>query len=155
MSISVDDRFYEALRKDFNSTDLRLQSPALLARNVDAYEANKLRLGIAHQKERMVRRMTERSGDYDEMEKLRGTKGDYGVDAREFALSDDIATMYFQFYGENFEGGEIVDNSEDGYTCPFCHIKYGMTLKLLPDHCLRCGHITPLGRLKKDGAFRR
>lgn len=150
-----DEEFEELLRHDFDETDLRIQSARMLQDWADAEAANRLRQDIYNQKRRSVERMISRSGTGDLMEKLRATKGDYRMDAREFALSDNVAEMYFNFYGENFEGGEVMDNSDDGYTCPWCHLKYGMSLKAMPDNCYRCRAITPLGRLKKDGAFNR
>lgn len=149
------EEFREQLRKDIDYTDMRILSPDSLSRMADPETINKFRKDIYKQQSDGVRRMTERSGTADEMEKYRATKGDYGICAREFALQDNIALMYFEYYGENFEGGEIMDNPNDPWECPGCHLRYGMSLKLLPDRCQRCGWLTPLGRMKKDDVFRR
>lgn len=151
----MEEEFEELLRHDFSDEDMLIQSARMLQDWSDPERANKVRQDVYNQKRRSIERMTRRSGTADLMEKLRATKGDYSVDAREFALSDNIAEMYFNFYGENFEGGEVMDNSDEPYVCPWCKLKYGMSLKNMPDNCLRCRALTPLGRLKKDGAFNR
>lgn len=149
------EQFREELYHDFDKHDLRIMPAAMLERWVDPQVANKFRLDIYKQQRKGIQKMTATTGSADEMEKYRATKGDYSMDAREFALEDNVAVMYFNYYGENFEGGEIIDNSDDGWTCPGCHIKYGMSLKMMPDRCIRCGWLSPLGRMKKDGVFNR
>ena len=149
------EEFREQLRKDISEDDMRLLTPDALSRMADPDRVNRYRESLFHTQSRQIAAATRKTGDYDDMEKYRATKGDYSVDEREFALEDNIAMIYFHFYGENFEGGEIMDNPNDGWTCPGCHLKYGMSLKGLPDRCLRCGWLSPLGRLKKDDAFRR
>lgn len=149
------EEFREQLRKSIDKDDMRLMSQDSLSRVADPEAVNRYRLEIYKQQSDGIRRMTSRSGTDAEMEKYRATKGDYKMDAREFALSDNVAEMYFQFYGENFEGGEIIDNVEDGWTCPGCKLTYKMSLKTLPDRCQRCGWLSPLGRMRKDGVFRR
>lgn len=149
------EEFREQLRKDISYDDMRLLSTDSLSRMADVDTVNKFREDIYKQQSQQIAKMTRRSGDYDDMEKCRATKGDYKMDEREFALEDNVAWIYFNFYGENFEGGEIMDNPEDGWTCPGCKLKYLMSLKGLPDRCMRCGWLSPLGRLKKDDAFRR
>lgn len=155
MTTRMEEEFEELLRHDFSDDDMRIQSARMLQDWSDPERANKVRQDIYNQKRRSIERMTIRSGTADLMEKLRATKGDYRADAREFALSDNIAEMYFNFFGENFEGGDVMDNSDEPYTCPWCKLKYGMSLKNMPDNCLRCGSLTPLGRLRKEGAFNR
>ena len=155
MTSRASEEFRERMHHAFTPYELRIMPASLLERWVDPEVANRLRLDIYRQQKRGIERMTVRSGQDAEMEKYRATKGDYDMCAREFALSDNLAEMYFSFYGENFEGGEIVDNPDDGWTCPICKLKYGMSLKTLPDRCLRCRQLTPLGRMKKDGAFNR
>lgn len=155
MTTRLEEEFEELLRHDFSDEDMRIQSTRMLQDWSDPERANRVRQDIYDQKRRSIERMTSRSGTADLMEKLRATKGDYAMDAREFALSDNVAEMYFNFYGENFEGGEVMDNSDEPYVCPWCKLKYGMSLKNMPDNCLRCRALTPLGRLKKDGAFNR
>lgn len=149
------EEFREQLRKDTSDDDMRILSPDLLSRVADPDKVNRFRWREYHDQSRRIGDLTRRTGDYDDMEKFRATKGDYKIDEREFALEDNIAMIYFAFYGENFEGGEIMDNPNDGWVCPGCKLKYVMSLKGLPDRCQRCGWLTPLGRLKKDDAFRR
>lgn len=149
------EEFREQLRKDISYDDMRILSTDSLARMADPDTVNRFREDIYKQRRDQTARLTRKTGDYDDMEKLRATKGDYKMDEREFALEDNVAWIYFNFYGENFEGGEIMDNPDDGWTCPGCKLKYAMSLKGLPDRCNRCGWLSPLGRLKKDDAFRR
>lgn len=152
------DEFHELLRKDVSYDDMRIFDARSLARIADAEAVNKLRMSIYKQQSQAVYNMTLKSGTQDDMEKCkdRGKRVcGAGPDERDFAIEDNIAAMYFNHYGENFEGGPIVDNPEDGWTCPGCHVKYWMSLKGLPDRCERCGWLSPLGRMKKDGVFRR
>ena len=149
------EEFREQLRKDISEDDLRILSPDSLSRMADPDRVNRFRQQEYHQQSRQIADMTRRTGDYDDMEKCRATKGDYRIDEREFALEDNSAMLYCKFYVANCEGGEIMDNPNDGWVCPGCKLKYAMSLKGLPDRCMRCGWLSPLGRLKKDDAFRR
>lgn len=149
------EQFREDLRKSITFDDMRLMNVNSLSRCADEDAVNKMRLSLYGQQSKKIAKMTQRSEDYYEMEKARATKGDYKMDVREFALEDDVAVMYFNWFGHNFEGGEIVDDAGKPWECPGCHLKYGMSLKALPDHCMRCGWTTPLGELKADGAFDR
>lgn len=156
MVTRIQENFKEALRKEAgNFTNIRLLDAPLLARVADADAVNKSRLGYFRDREKLIRRFSYKSGDYEDMEEARCTKETYGTDARDFALEDNVAMIYFNCYGENFEGGEIIDDPDQGWTCPGCKMKYVMTLKGLPDTCKRCGWLSPLGRLKKDGFLRR
>lgn len=156
MASRQNEAFREDLRKSMSTfTDMRLLNPQTLARHVDAEAVNKCRMKIYHDQKRMINKMTSRSGDDDDMEKARSTKGDYSMDMREFALSDNVAQIYFDFYGHGFNGSPIVDNPDDGWTCPRCGLKYKMSLKALPEYCKKCATITPLGELMRDDAFRK
>ena len=89
------------------------------------------------------------------MERARDTQNGYDVDARSFALEDSIEKIYFDYYGEGFDGGPVMDTPYKGnYTCP-CGLKMLMGAKMLPDECPKCHRLTPMGRLKKDGVIRR
>lgn len=149
--------FRESLGKEILRTpaDMRLMNPYTLARHVDAEAVNKCRVRTFHDQSKSIAHMTNRTGDDDDMERARSTKGDYKMDAREFALNDNFALMYFNFYGHGFNNSPIVDNPEDGWTCPKCGLKYKMSLKMLPEYCNKCDHITPMGEMIRDKAFRR
>ena len=146
--------FRENLRKSFDWNDARILDTHILARNMDADIANRYRLDLYKSQSDAVKRLT-RGDDYADMEKMRGKVGNYVVDAREYALEEDLAVKYFNFYGCNYEGGEIVDDQNKGWECPGCHVKYMTIWKCLPDRCQRCGWLTPIGEMKRDGAFRR
>lgn len=149
-----EDNFYTEMRRSLTDDDIRLMSPDSLARIMDPEEVNRRRMDFHRQEARSIRRLVSKTEDGEDMERYRATKGDYSMDAREFALDDNVAVIYFNYYGENFEGGEIMDNVNEGYTCPGCKLKFAMSLKTMPDRCPRCGWQTPLGRMKKDGVFR-
>ena len=146
--------FREALRKSFEPTDARLLDTHILARNMDAEIANRYRMGFYKSQSEQIRRLT-RGEDYADMEKLRGRSGDYAPSPVEYGLDEDLAVRYFEFYGQNYEGGEIVDDQNKGWECPGCHVRYMTIWKCLPDRCQRCGWLTPIGEMKRDGAFRR
>lgn len=150
------EQFREDLRKSMvNFNDMRLLSNRTLGRHVDADVVNKCRLSLYGQQTRMVNKMVNRSGEEEDMERCRSTKGDYRLDAREWALGDNVAAIYFNYYGHGFYGDPIVDNPQDGWTCPKCHLKYSMSLKTLPEYCKRCDHITPIGEMVRDKVMRR
>ena len=149
------EEFREQLRKSIDFTDMRLMSTAALARNVDAEAVNKCRLSLYGKQSEMIRRMTTRSEDYEQMERARASKGDYSLDAREFALEDNVAQIYFNYYGHNFYGGRVVDSPDKGWTCPHCGLKHMMSLKTLPPYCDRCHYISPIGEMIRDGVMRR
>ena len=151
----INEDIHERFLKSIDWNDYRIMSPQFLARNADEDAVNKCRVSLYGQQSRGIRKVIERTDDYYDMEKARDTANAGTVDARTIGLDEDIALMYFHFYGHNFEGGPIVDNALDGWTCPYCHLKYKMDLKTLPLECKRCGALTPLGELKRDGAFRR
>lgn len=147
--------FRERLRKSITYDDMRLMSEDSLARTCDPEAVNRFREDIYHQQSRGVAKMTTSTGDADDMEKLRGKTGRYSQDVVGMALEDNVAVIYFNIYGENFEGGPIMDDPEKGWTCPGCKLKYKTSLKALPDRCMRCGWQSPMGRLRKDGYLRR
>lgn len=144
----------EALRDDLYHNARVMHTP-MLARLVDHEVINKCRLSLYGQQSAAIKRFTKKTGDAEDMEALRNRYNDYKIRPSSFELEDNICVIYFNAYGESFEGTDIIDKPEDGYTCGGCHIKMQMSLKLLPDVCPRCGRITPLGRLKKDGILRR
>lgn len=148
----------QALEKDFRRnlfTNARLMNANTLGRFVDADEINKCRLSLYGQQSDKIKRFTQRSGDYDDMVKARDMINGYDVNPAFFELEDNICTIYFNAYGENFYGGEVIDRADDGYRCLGCGVHMQVSLKTLPNECPRCKHITPLGRLKKDGILRR
>lgn len=151
------EHFREGLYHSWSADELRIMPPWMIERFTDDPDkVNNIRMDIYRQQRQGIDRMVTRSGSQDMVEKSRAKDGRYNSgDPSDLALSDNIAEIYFNFYGENFEGGTVVDNFTDGYTCPWCKIHYQMSLKLMPEHCLRCGALTPLGRLRKDGAFNR
>jgi hypothetical protein len=150
------DEFRQNLYREMNNfVDMRTLSAKTLVRHVDAEAVNKCRVRTFHDQSRSIEHLTSRSEDGADMEKARATKGDYRMDPREFALSDNLALMYFNFYGHGFNNSPVVDNPDDGWTCPKCGLKYKMSLKLLPEYCRKCDTITPLGEMIRDKAFRR
>lgn len=147
------ENFNEALRKSIGYDEMRLMSTDSLARLVDAEVVNKCRLSLYGQQSAAIKRLTHKTEDYYDMEKARASKGDYRLDAREFALEDDLAVIYFNHYGHGFYGGEIVDDASQGWKCPKCGLKYKMSLKAMPYECSWCKHITPIGELARDGVL--
>lgn len=157
MSTRSQDQFRDELRKSITFDDMRLMDTRSLARVADADAVAKCRVRMFRNQSRAIERYVNRSGDDDIMQKARDSwrAAGAGVDCRDIALSDNLALIYFETYGENFEGGEIPDDQNKGWECPCCHVKYQMNLSTLPDECRRCGWETPLGRLRRDGVLRR
>lgn len=158
MATRQQEAFRQALSKDFRKhlfTDARVMHTPALARVVDAEDINKCRLSLYGQQSDKVKRFTHKTGDYDDMEDARAKINGYPVSPAFFELEDNLCVLYFNAYGENFYGGEIIDRPEDGYKCLGCGVHMMMNLKTLPDECPRCKHITPIGRMKKDGIMHR
>lgn len=158
MVTAIQEHARQALYKDIKKdlfTNARVMHTHQIGRVIDHDVLTKCRLSLYGQQSDAIKRMTHKTGDYDDMEKVRSTYDDYHINPASFELEDNLCVIYFNTYGESFEGTDIIDRPEDGYTCGGCHIKMQMSLKLLPDYCPRCGRITPLGRLKKDKVLRR
>ena len=147
------EQFREDLRKSVGYDEMRLMDTRWLARNVDADAVNKCRIRTFGEQSRAVARMAARTGDADDMQKARETMDNGTIDARAFALEENLALTYFEHYGQNYEGGEIVDDP-NYWVCPGCHLKHQMSWKALPDNCPRCGWLSPLGEMKRDGVLR-
>lgn len=147
----------EDVRRTFKEdlfTDSRLLDNNLICRNVDEDAVNKCRLSIYGKTRDMVKRQTIQSGDYDLMEKNRATKGDYKLDAREFALEDSVEKIYFDYYGHGYNDSPVIDRPGAPYVCP-CGLKMMMNAKTFPEECPKCHRLTPMGELIRDGVMRR
>lgn len=156
MTSRVTQAFEEDLRRQINRdlfTDARLMSDAALMRNVDEDALNRCRLKTFGQMRSLNKRMVERNGDDEDVEKARGRTGEYDP-VLNVPIYDDIERIYFETYGEGFNGKPVVDRPGASYTCP-CGIKMMMPASSLPDRCPRCKRLTPLGRLIEDGVLRR
>jgi len=153
------EQFREDLRKSIMGTlmqDERVMSDAYLGRVVDASAIEKCRLSRYGQQSGLVRHMTNRTEDANDMQKARD-RGDRptgkGYDARDFDLDDNVALIFYNAYGEGFHG-EPYPSKDNGYTC-ICGLKMMMSLKMMPERCPRCGRETPLGQLYKDRILKR
>lgn len=148
----------EDVRKTFKEdlfTDARLLDNDLICRNVDEDAVNKCRLSLYGKTRDMVKKQTVKSGDYDMMEKCRATKGDYKLDAREFALEDSFELIYFNYYGHGYNDSPVVDRPGAPYKCPCGRVSMQMNAKTFPEFCPTCGRITPMGELIRDGVMHR
>lgn len=149
--------FEEALRKNISRdlfTDSRIMSDAALLRNVDEDALNKCRLSTYGQMRSLNQRLITRTGDEEDVQKARAKRGDYKAFAAEMPLEDDVERLYFEYYGENFSGGPVVDRPGAPYICP-CGLKMMMVASALPEECPRCHRLTPVGKLIRDGVLRR
>lgn len=148
----------ETLRLSYKEdlfSDARLLDSPLLLRNVDEDAINRCRLSIYGQMSDRVKRESIRNGDTEFMEKCRASKGDYSLDAREFALEDSVERIYFEHYGHGYNGSPVVDRPGAPYACPCGRVKMAMNAKTFPQQCPACGRLTPLGELVRDGVLRR
>lgn len=155
------EEFRENLIKSFEKDlfqDARVMNTASIGRMVDHEAINKCRLSRYAQESQAIRKFTEKTGDYDEMQKLK----DQGYrpastekyDARDFDLDQNVCEIFFNAYGENFYGGDVVTDPSEGYTCK-CGLKMSISLKTMPDRCPRCNRETPMGQLYKDKILKR
>lgn len=132
----------------------RCQDTALLVRWVDAEALNKARYDLARRNRRATAREMARTGDADDMEKYRASKGDYKLDSREFTLDDQFEQMYFDFYGEGYNGEPAMNRVGEPYKCP-CGVSMEMNMKTAPPYCPVCHRATPIGRMMEDGYLHR
>lgn len=132
----------------------RCQDTALLVRWVDAEALNKARYDLARRNRRATAREMARTGDADDMEKYRASKGDYKLDSREFTLDDQFEQMYFDFYGEGYNGEPAMNRVGEPYRCP-CGVSMEMSMKTAPPYCPVCHRATPIGRMMEDGYLHR
>ena len=123
-------------------------------RNVDEDAINKCRLPQYGQMRGLVRNHSLKSGDYEQMEKNRASKGDYRLDAREYALEDSVEKIYFDFYGHGYNDSPVIDRPGAPYVCP-CGLKMSMNAKTFPEECPSCHRLTPVGEPIRDGVMRR
>ena len=145
-----DDQFYNKLYKQ-----ARLLETPLLLRHIDEDVLNKSRLDIHRRESSAVRNLTRRSGDADLMERNRDRVKGYSQGANAFDLSESVEKLYFDKYGEGFNGSPVLDKPGTRWTCPGCGMRYDTSAKLLRDECRICNHVTPIGRLRRDGYLRR
>lgn len=151
------ENYREGIRKNSllqMSDYARCQDTALLVRWVDAEALNKARYDLARRNRRATAREMARSGDADDMEKYRASKGDYKLDSREFTLDDQFEQMYFDFYGEGYNGEPAMNRIGEPYRCP-CGVSMEMSMKTAPPYCPVCHRATPIGRMMEDGYLHR
>jgi len=145
-----DDQFYNKLYRQ-----ARLLDTPLLLRHVDEDVLNKSRLDIHRRESNAIRTLTRRSGDAEMMERNRDRVKGYSKGANAFDLSESVEKLYFDKYGEGFNGSPVLDKPGTKWVCPDCGMGYNTSSKLLGDECRICGHVTPIGRLRRDGHLRR
>ncbi len=156
----------EAIRRDIiKNHDLleiaRANNCQRLGRLVDKDVLTKCVLSDYRMMNRNLARTLGKHGDLDEIEKFRGKYGNAkskrgeGIQTAEIPLDKPLEMIYFEYYGENFSGGDIPDTPKNYYICPHCNQKYIMAPALLPMHCSKCKCLTPIGRLIEDGYYKR
>lgn len=152
------DNYREGIRKhSLNSLPeyASIQDTALLVRWVDAEAVNKARYAIARATQREIARNMQRSGDADDMEKYREKRGGkFSLDAAEFTLDDQFEQMYYDRYGEGYNGEPAMNKPGEPYRCP-CGVSMEMTMKTAPPYCPVCHRPTPIGRMMEDGFLHR
>lgn len=156
MTSRITQAFEEDLRRQFSRdlfTDARLLDNKTLLRNVDEDAINRCRLSTYGQMRSLNRRMVEGTEDELDVERERGRTGSYDQ-VLNVPIYDDVERIYFETYGEGFDGSPVVDRPGAPYTCP-CGTKMMMVALSLPEQCPKCRRLTPLGRLVADGVLRR
>jgi len=80
-----------------------------------------------------------------------------GFHIGEIPLGMCLEELYFKTYGEGFDGTDVPPKIGEGYTCWRCGQRYEMPIiamsKIL--ECHRCKTETPMGRLVRDGHYKR
>ncbi len=150
----IRENYHEAIRKDFAndlSYNARILDTPLILRHADAEAINKARFNYFRIMEEEAKRMTQSTGDADDMEKCRASKGDYKLDCREFSLHSNFEQEYYNFYGHGYNGSPVVDKPGAPYKCLGCGVSMEMSMKTAPEECPICHRLTPLGEMVRDG----
>lgn len=132
----------------------RCQDTSLMVRVVDAEALSKARYRQAQLARRLTAKNAARSGDADDMERYRASKGDYSLDSREFTLDDQFEQIYFDYFGEGYNGEPAMNRIGEPYKCP-CGVSMEMSMKTAPPYCPVCHRPTPLGRMIEAGVLHR
>jgi len=153
------DNFHLDLKKEIMK-DLwrneRVMDDKYLGRMVDADALAKCRLRRYGYESKNLSKYTQRSGDYDDMQKAKDKfrAADKTVQARDWDLDQNVAAIYFNAFGTGFYG-EPYPSKNTEWTCPRCGLCYQLSLKTLPERCMRCGRETPIGELYKEKVLKR
>lgn len=152
------EEFRENLIKSLTTdlwNDERVMNDQLLGRMVDAEAITKCRLSRYGYQSKAIAKFANKTEDANDMEKARDSNRPTGkgYDARDFALDENVAEIFFRAYNEGFNG-EPFPSKDSNYTCR-CGLKFAMGAKHMPERCPRCGKETPLGQLYKDKILKR
>ena len=156
MTTRIHQQFEEDLRKAISKdlfTNARTMSDTCIRNFVDDDALNRCRLSTYGQMRRMTNDMATKTEDEEDIERARRKVGNYSP-LQNLALGDNVEQIYFETYGESFDGGPTVDRPGAFYTCS-CGLKMMMPAMSLPNECPRCRRLTPLGKLVEDGVLRR
>jgi len=144
----------EEIRKEVAhdvANQVRINRAYKIARHVDEGLLTRAVLNQYKQYESNIKRTV--TTDDDAVEKNRGTYGS-GFHQAEIPLEKPLAQIYYDAYGKGLDGSDCPSGVNEQYRCPFCGTQFQMSPKFLPDYC-PCGHITPMGELKRDGFWKR
>ncbi len=153
------DQFHLDLQKEITK-DLwrneRVMDDFYLAHMVDADALAKCRLSRYGHESKSLAKYTNRSGDYNDMQKAKDAfrAADKNVQARDWDLDQNVALVYFEHFGEGFYG-EPFPSKNTEWKCPRCGTHYMLSLKTLPERCMKCGRETPIGELYKERVLKR
>lgn len=128
----------------------RVNDPRKVARFIDQQPLEKCVVSQYAQYRNNLKRTLE---DDPQIEKVRD-KHTTGYHPSDVPLEESFAEIYFNLMGHGVDGSDTPTGINEKYKCPFCGLRYEMSMKLMPEFC-RCGHITPLGELIKIGFYKR
>jgi len=153
------EEFRENLIKSFMTdmwNDERIMNDQLLGRMVDNDAICKCRLSRYGQQSKAIQKFTQRTEDYNDMQKAADSNRAAGAiyDSRDFNLEDNVAMIYFDYFGTGFYG-EPFPSKDTKYICRGCGLEMRMSLKMMPENCPKCGRETPLGELYKEKVLKR
>lgn len=150
------EEYREAVRRDI-TRNVALHIKASPSYKVGRYVDEKvLENTILSQYGRFKTAMT-RVGTVDTTENARSTYG-RSVDGDALRVSEipqelSIEKAYFDRYGHGFNSS-APDPMHQTYVCPKCGLKQSMDLGVMDAECPRCKHLTPIGQLTKDRAYK-
>jgi hypothetical protein len=129
-----------------------------LARIVDKEAVVKCRVKQFTTHEKALQRKFEKTDQYIKYEKDRERAHRHGrtdsFHPGDVNVGMSIAKLYWDVYGEGFDGTDVPAGRMEHYQCWKCYHKYKMIPESLPITC-KCGTDTPLGRLWHDGWLHR
>lgn len=147
----VREELRKAYRKDL-WRNVKVHGASGLARHVDEQPLERCQVSMYAQYHDNIARTVGESSD--DVEKARAKYGS-GYQVGELSLADPFEKLYYDRYGRGLDGSPMPSKLGGMIPCRRCGLMMGMSAKMMPPNCPRCGFITPLGEFIRDGYYKK